>query len=130
MTGVPLSSRSDSKTSRRHPSEASGAGGTRRPDSGAVYLGLAGGLFVASAVLGGAYFFLGTSSSVAVAATGQRPAAPEGSAAAALSGSAASALDAMLAAEVEIKAGAVSHRLRWSELGVEADPDQLERLGD
>ena len=125
MTGVPLSSRSDSQTSR--PSQS--AGGTRRPDSGAVYLGLAGGLFVASAVLGGAYFFLGTSSSVAIAATESRPAAPEGSAAAALSGSAASALDAMLAAEVEVKAGAVSHHLRWSELGVEADPDQLERLG-
>jgi len=123
MTGVPLSSPSDSKPSR--PS-AGPSGGTRRTDSGAVYLGLAGGLFVASAVLGGAYFFLGNDGATASAATAE-PRAPEPPA---LRGSAASALDAALAAEVEVKAGAITHRMRWSELGIEADPDELSRLGE
>jgi vancomycin resistance protein YoaR len=122
MTGVPLSSPSASRQTSS-PSAGS-AGGTRRADRGAVYLGLAGGLFVASAVLGGAYVLLGNEPAQAATMSSEpRPAA-------ALRGSAASAIEAALAAEVDVKAGAITHRMRWNELGVEPDPDELSRLGD
>jgi vancomycin resistance protein YoaR len=136
MTGVPLSGSRNSEPT--HLLSVSGvsaglaapaphaAGGTRtrKSDGGAVYLGLSGGLLVASAVLGGAYWLLGDQPAVAAAATTTaRPAEV------ATPAPANPMMAAVLDREVEVKAGALTQTLRWSELGVVVDDRELARTG-
>jgi vancomycin resistance protein YoaR len=146
MTGVPLSGSSNSEPTHLLSGASAGAsalgvgvaevrppraaapsvpaGGTRRrrPDGGAVYLGLSGGLLVASAVLGGAYVLFGDKPAAAAATTARSSepvkAAPTDP-----------TMAAILDREVEVKAGALGQTLRWRELGVVLDERELARTG-
>jgi vancomycin resistance protein YoaR len=95
----------------------------RRIQHGAVLLGLAGGMLVVAGGLVGGYFIM-NKNSVARAATAPvenkqevaaTPAAPVKS------------FEELLAREVEIKTATGMVRLKWSELGVELDPDEVKR---
>ena len=105
-------------------------GGTRSKQRGAVLLGLAGGLLVTAGGLSGAYYVVATRSE-ARAAT--RPATPESSAGdskgspAPTGAPGSKALAAVMARTVDVVTPSGTVTLPWSELGVEADPDELDR---
>jgi len=89
---------------------------------GSIYLGLAAGLFAASGAMVGGY----------VATEGPKPpearsAAPAGSGSQAPSSGdvLASAVEQTLGQTVKVKANGQIRELRWSELGVAVDPDEL-----
>src|SRR5688572_26728436 len=95
----------------------------RPAQHGAVLLGLAGGMLVVAGGLVGGYFIM-NKHSVARAATAPTetkqevavaPAAPVKS------------FDELLTREVDIKTATGMVRLKWSELGVELDPDEVKR---
>ncbi len=97
----------------------------RPTQHGAVLLGLAGGMLVVAGGLVGGYFIM-DKNSVARAATAPRelekkqevavaPAAPVKS------------FEELLTREVDIKTATGLVRLKWSELGVEIDPDEVKR---
>lgn len=95
----------------------------RSGQHGAVLLGLAGGMLVVAGGLVGGYFIM-NKNAVARAATAPAeatkadvvtPAAPVKS------------FDELLTREVDIKTATGIVRLKWSELGVEIDPDEVKR---
>jgi vancomycin resistance protein YoaR len=95
----------------------------RTAQQGAILLGLAGGMLVVAGGLVGGYFIM-NKNAVASAAT-----LPEQTKASASAPSAApvKSFDDLLAREVAIKTATGSVRLKWSELGVELDPDEVKR---
>jgi vancomycin resistance protein YoaR len=97
----------------------------RRANRGSVYLGIAGGLLVAAGGMFGAYFVTQHKAGEARAATAAPTAKADGSATGGSGG--ALDLDAALAREVEVVAAGQKARLRWSELGVVVDADEVPR---
>lgn len=93
---------------------------------GGVLFGLAGGMLVVAGALVGGYYVMATRSE-AHAATAE----PAGVATEARRASVkvSPALSAMLAREVGVKTHGGVTRLTWSQLGVELDPDEVERAG-
>ncbi len=99
--------------------------GTRSKQHGAVLFGLAGGMLVVAAGLIGGYYVLGTKSE-ARAATMPTPAnEPSGAKRSAPAPS--TALGAMLGKTVNVKLAGRTIAVTWTELGVEADPDESGR---
>jgi len=106
---------------------SSGAGGTRRVDRGSIYLGVSGALLGLSGLLAAAYFLVGGEPSTASAATSERrqdagpPVADDGGLG--------KAVETALAGDVSVSAGAITERMRWSDLGAVVDPADLARAG-
>jgi vancomycin resistance protein YoaR len=95
----------------------------------AVYFGLAGGMLVVAAALAGGYYVVSTRSE-ARAAT--RPPVIEGNLNAMTKAGGpkgGAALDAFATKVVEIKIGSGTAKKTWAELGVEIDPDEVQRAG-
>jgi vancomycin resistance protein YoaR len=85
---------------------------------GSIYLGLAGGLFAASAALVGGYFATGSRDIPGAAAATDK--APTGDA-----GALTHAVEGALDGTVVVKAEGASRQVRWSELGVVVDPAEV-----
>jgi len=98
--------------------------GTRSVQHGAVLLGLAGGMLVVAGGLVGGYFIM-NKNSVARAATVSEPKVEPS--AAAVAAPPVKTFDELLAREVDVKTATGIVRLKWSELGVEIDPDEMKR---
>ena len=94
----------------------------RPAQHGAVLLGLAGGMLVVAGGLVGGYFIM-NKNSVARAATAPVESKQEPTATAAPVKS----FDELLTHEVDLKTATGIVRLKWSELGVEIDPDEVKR---
>jgi vancomycin resistance protein YoaR len=95
----------------------------RRPQHGAVLLGLAGGMLVVAAGFMGGYYVLGTRSEANAATVPQTKTEPVKAAPSAPIGS----LDALLAQQVEVHVAGGTQRMTWAELGVEIDKDEAAR---
>jgi vancomycin resistance protein YoaR len=95
----------------------------RSVQHGAVLLGLAGGMLVVAGGLVGGYFVL-NKNGVARAATAPKTKEPIAQPAAAPVKS----YDELLDRDVDIKTATGIHRLKWSELGVEIDPEEAARV--
>ena len=104
-------SRSDGRRVERKRTES-------RHRRGSIYLGLAGGLFAASAALLGGYFATGSRDIPGAAAATEK--ATTGDA-----GELTRALDATLEGNVTVKVEGASRDVRWSELGVVVDPAEV-----
>ena len=101
------------------------ASGTRSKQHGAVLLGLAGGMLVIAGGLVGGYFIL-DKGSVARAAT-QAPDAKTTVADAPTAPTPIKTFDELLAREVAVQTATGAVRMKWADLGVELDPDELKR---
>jgi vancomycin resistance protein YoaR len=99
-------------------------GGTRsrKPNHGAVLLGLAGGMLVVAAGFTGGYYVLGSKSEARAATMPAAKEAPDANVA-----SNADAITAFLAKRVDVHTASGVTHLTWAELGVELDPDEAKR---
>ncbi len=97
--------------------------GTRSHQHGAVLLGLAGGMLVVAGGLVGGYFVM-NKNAVARAAT---PGPDKTPAKAEPPPVAVKSFDELLGREVELKTATTTVRMKWSEIGVEIDPDEVKR---
>jgi vancomycin resistance protein YoaR len=95
----------------------------RSVQHGAVLLGLAGGMLVVAGGLVGGYFIMNKNSVARAATVTETKAAP----AAPVAAPPVKSFDELLAREVDVKTATGVVRLKWSELGVEIDPDELKR---
>jgi len=91
-----------------------------RRSRGSIYLGLAAGLFAASGALVGGYFVTGRAETPVHRPAAAAPADPDTSALA-------STVERALDQTVTVAAGDQTRTLRWSELGVVVDRDELAR---
>lgn len=96
---------------------------SRSAQHGAVLLGLAGGMLVVAGGLVGGYFVMNKDGVARAATTRAEPAADPTVATAAPVKS----YDELLAREVAIKTATGVVHLKWSELGIELDPDEAKR---
>src|SRR5438874_13432944 len=98
---------------------------SRFAQRGTVLLGCAGGMLVLAAGLAGGYYVLSTRSEARAA--NAAPVAPEP---APMHGAVSpDAVKQLLARQIDVKTGSATVKLAWSELGVEVDPDELQRPG-
>jgi vancomycin resistance protein YoaR len=98
--------------------------GGRSHQHGAVLLGLAGGMLVVAGGLVGGYFIMNNKGATARAAT---PQPEKKSSDPVVATTPVKSLDELLGREVELKTATTTVRLKWSEIGVEIDPDEVKR---
>jgi vancomycin resistance protein YoaR len=99
--------------------------GTRSVQHGAVLLGLAGGMLVVAGGLVGGYFIMNKNAVARAAAPA--PEVPQKDTKQVPVAAPVKNFEELLAREVDVKTATGSVRLKWSELGVELDPDELKR---